>query len=268
MGEHWQKLKLVESASSSVSVTRDEPEFCFDERLDDGTVVGWHSHEFAQVLSPANGSVALFARKWLCILPQSHAALIPARMAHTVIASETASLRTVCFSPDGRTFKVDAGARPTIRRVPQNAAKGEGGLSSHTLIEPFVEIAPSEGSDEVRINAFLAGVPIPEDRRARPIAFRLAGALEDHRTLKEWGDALGASERTLSRIFQDEVGMSFRAWQLRLQVAGAIAALLSGNSVKRAANTVGYANPSAFVAAFKAATGQSPLQYVQDAHWD
>ncbi len=268
MGEHWQKLKLVESASTNVSVTQDEPEFSFDERLDDGTVVGWHSHEFAQVLSPANGAVALFARKWLCILPQSHAAFIPAGMAHTVIVSETVSLRTVCISPDGISIKAEAGGRPIIRRVAVDAANPDGRVDAQTLLVPFLEAEEPGRKDEVRINAFLAGVPIPVDRRARPIAFRLAAALQDHRTLKEWGDVLGASERTLSRIFQEEVGMSFRAWQLRLQVAGAIAALLSGNSVKSAANAAGYASPSAFVAAFKAATGQSPLQYVKDVGWD
>ena len=74
---------------------------------------------------------------------------------------------------------------------------------------------------------------------------------------------LGASERTLARIFLAETGMGFREWRQRLQIAEALAALLGGQSVKAAAATVGYAGASAFVAAFKVLAGSTPLQYLR-----
>ena len=115
-----------------------------------------------------------------------------------------------------------------------------------------------------KVGPWLQGIPIPADRRARPIAFRLLAAPHDQRPLAEWGAVLGASERTLARLFEAQTGMGFRQWRQRLQVAEALAVLLDGQSVKAAAATVGYAGASAFVAAFRALAGSTPLQYLRE----
>lgn len=271
MNEQWQKPKLVESASRDVCLTDAQPRFSLTETLDDGTVVGWHSHEFAQVLSPSEGVLALLVRNWLSIVPATHAAWVPAGVLHTVIANTDAALRTVCVKSNEAVLHDDGTIQPTIRRAEQNPALINGGkeLSLDQLLMVFQSRAGEMGDPLAgRLNQFLAGVPIPRDRRARPIAFRLINTLDDQRTLKEWGEQFGASERTLTRIFQSEVGMSFRAWRIRLQVAETIALLLSGHSVKSASCAAGYANPSAFVAAFRMATGESPLQYLRNAPWE
>jgi AraC-like DNA-binding protein len=269
MKQHWSKPKLIESASLDVRLSQSQPQVDLTETLDDGTVVGWHAHEFAQVLNPEHGAVALFVRDWLSIVPRSHAAYIPAGLMHTVVANTNASLRTICIQTDNAALDGLDPSKPIIRKVVSDLIDAQDLGLQDRLVRTFSRTrADSTDDAEVKLNQFLAGVPVPRDRRARPIAFRLVSALHDQRTLKQWGEALGASERTLTRIFRDETGMSFRSWRLRLQVAATIALLLCGRSVKSASNAAGYANPSAFVSAFHAATGQSPLEYIRDASWD
>ena len=269
MNPHWSKPKLIESASLDIRLSASQPRVDLTETLDDGTVVGWHAHEFAQVLNPEHGAVALFVRDWLSIVPQSHAAYIPAGLMHTVVANTNASLHTLCIHAGSMTPSGLDPSRPIIRKVVANIAGAHDLGLQDRLISTFAPTRDVSTDDaEVKLNQFLAGVPVPRDRRARPIAFRLVSALHDQRTLKEWGEVLGASERTLTRIFRDETGMSFRSWRLRLQVASTIALLFCGRSVKSASSAAGYANPSAFVSAFHAATGQSPLEYIKDASWD
>jgi AraC-like DNA-binding protein/quercetin dioxygenase-like cupin family protein len=267
MNGQWQKPKLIESASRNVNLTDEKPQLSLSETLDDGTVVGWHSHNFSQALCPLEGVVALLVRNWLSVVPEAYAAWVPAGVVHTVIANTGTCLRTICVkAPDAaRQGQAVYPEHPVIRRAGLSVEIKDEDLPE-ALLAAFDRLDEDAPADSLL--QYLSGVPIPTDRRARPIAFRLINALYDQRTLKEWGEQFGASERTLSRIFQTEVGMSFRAWRTRLQVAETIALLLSGRSVKSASWSAGYASPSAFVAAFRVATGESPLQYLKSARWE
>ncbi|WP_213766217.1 AraC family transcriptional regulator [Caballeronia sp. dw_19] len=264
----WQKPRLVESASRDVSLTPEFPQLSLAETLDNGLVVGWHSHDFAQVLCPSKGVVALLVRDWLSVVPEGFAALVPAGVVHTVVANTTTTLRTICVRQPESTPRDPAHAvHPKIRRLGRDALMAEGDLAGRVLSSFEAPGRDEVHSPEDALLGYLSGVPIPGDRRARPIAFRLINALHDQRTLKEWGEQFGASERTLSRIFHDEVGMSFRQWRTRVQLAETIALLLSGRSVKTASCSAGYSSPSAFIAAFRAVTGESPLKYLNSSIW-
>jgi len=52
-------------------------------------------------------------------------------------------------------------------------------------------------------------LPAPADPRLRDVAAILADDPADGRTLAELGRAAGASERTLSRLFRRDTGMTF-----------------------------------------------------------
>ncbi|WP_186307837.1 helix-turn-helix domain-containing protein [Paraburkholderia sp. BCC1884] len=257
-----QRQKHVESVSRDVSLTDDAPHAVLIETLDDSTVVDWHSHEFAQILCPSKGVVAVILSDWLCLVPQNYGVWIPANVLHTVVAGISTALDIVCIKQTGTSIE-SRPAQPVIRRMEPRADKNHPDQLPAVFHQDEDMDAP-----EYQLVQYLYGVPIPRDRRARPIAFGLVTSLHDLRTLKEWGAQSGASERTLMRIFQTEVGMSFRAWRTRLQVAQTIALLLCGQSVKSAACSAGYSSPSAFVAAFRLATGESPMRYLRNSQWD
>ncbi|HVT67927.1 MAG TPA: AraC family transcriptional regulator [Trebonia sp.] len=89
----------------------------------------------------------------------------------------------------------------------------------------------------------------------------LAGDPADDRTLAELGRAAGASERTLSRLFRRDTGMTFPQWRAQLRLQHAMLLLAAGSSVTAAAAASGYGNTSAFIAAFRDAFGVTPAAY-------
>ena len=104
-------------------------------------------------------------------------------------------------------------------------------------------------------------LPEPRDDRLRAVAEILHRAPADHRTLAELGRAVGASERTLSRLFRTEFGLSFPQWRGRLRLLYTVVDLTSGQSVSTVAHHYGYSSPSAFIAAFRRAFGTTPGAY-------
>ena len=101
----------------------------------------------------------------------------------------------------------------------------------------------------------------PTSRTALRVAEALRADPADRRTLREWGREVGASERTLARAFTAEAGLPFGRWRTRLRLQAALSMLAAGDPVSRVAGRVGYDTPSAFVAAFRRETGQTPGTY-------
>jgi AraC-like DNA-binding protein len=103
--------------------------------------------------------------------------------------------------------------------------------------------------------------PLPRDGRARQVAESLLADVTDRRSLAAWGRAVGASGRTLARLFIAETGMGFERWRTTARLAAALPLLAAGTPVGTTAHQVGYANPSAFVAAFRRVIGTTPADY-------
>jgi AraC-like DNA-binding protein len=77
---------------------------------------------------------------------------------------------------------------------------------------------------------------------------------------------LGLSARTLTRRFNDEVGLSLSVWRRRLRMFKAIEMLGGGCSVTQTAFDLGYGSSSAFIFAFRQEMGRSPLAYCRLKH--
>ncbi|MEV4314922.1 helix-turn-helix transcriptional regulator [Actinocrispum sp. NPDC049592] len=104
-------------------------------------------------------------------------------------------------------------------------------------------------------------LPEPRDDRLRAVTDLLHADPGRSTTLAELGRAAGASERTLSRLFHTDLGMSFHRWRTILRIHHALIRLTDGDSVTDTAITCGWSNPSAFIEAFTAVVGQTPGRY-------
>jgi AraC-like DNA-binding protein len=102
---------------------------------------------------------------------------------------------------------------------------------------------------------------MPRDRRARRVADGLLADPADARTLAEWGRAVGAGARTLTRLFHDELNVSFQDWRRELRVQVACSLLRAGSDVAAASMAVGFSTPSAFAESFRRVVGRSPREY-------
>jgi AraC-like DNA-binding protein len=104
-------------------------------------------------------------------------------------------------------------------------------------------------------------LPEPRDDRLRAVTDLLRTDPGQTTTLMELGRTAGASGRTLSRLFHDELGMSFHRWRTILRIHHALIHLTEGQSVTDTAIECGWSNPTSFIEAFTAVVGQTPGRY-------
>ena len=80
--------------------------------------------------------------------------------------------------------------------------------------------------------------------------------------LADWARDIGASERTVARLFREALGMSYQQWRQQAILAHALPLLARGTPVSQVAAASGYASDSAFTAMFKAAMGEPPSTFL------
>lgn len=104
-------------------------------------------------------------------------------------------------------------------------------------------------------------LPGSGDTRVSAVMSHLLAHPHDASSLATLAARVGASERTLSRLFQAETGMSWRAWRDRMRFVLALEALQIGRKTTEIADRLGYSSPSAFVTAFRRQSGMTPTQW-------
>ncbi|MEM9714791.1 MAG: helix-turn-helix domain-containing protein, partial [Actinomycetota bacterium] len=111
--------------------------------------------------------------------------------------------------------------------------------------------------------AFTANpVPLrfPTDPRARQIADELVADPSCLMELADWAPLVGASERTLRRVFAEQTGVPFRRWRLRLRAQTATRLLRDGIQVGEVASRCGYRSADSLSRAFRSEFGMTPSE--------
>jgi len=225
--------------------------------------IDWHDHAEQQLLYPSSGLLIVSTTHGSWVVPPQRAVWLPAAVAHAHQAYGATQVRTVAFPVDVNPLGL---TQPTVLSV------------SRLLRELIIAItdAPARPRDEqhdlkrVALHqlkpapALQFHLPQPGDERLRDVTAILAEDPGSDRTLGELGRAVGAGERTLSRLFRAETGMTFPQWRAQLRLHHSLTLLASGLSVTATAVACGYSTPSAFTAAFHATFGTTPGTYRKD----
>ena len=109
--------------------------------------------------------------------------------------------------------------------------------------------------------AVIFQLPFPKDPRLLTMLSALQKEPSLGHNLAQWGKIVGASTRSLSRLFKNETGLSYRVWRQRLNIQIALSELSKGTSVTNISLHLGYESPSAFIHMFKENTGVTPKNY-------
>ncbi|MFI6859983.1 helix-turn-helix domain-containing protein [Streptomyces sp. NPDC050421] len=112
--------------------------------------------------------------------------------------------------------------------------------------------------DVIRPAEHQLALQLPGDPRIDAIAEALLGDPADGRSLEEWARQLGSSDRTITRAFRRATGLSFAQWRQMLRVHRALVLLSEGFDVMSVSESLGYAQPSSFIAAFRRVMGTTP----------
>jgi AraC-like DNA-binding protein len=100
-------------------------------------------------------------------------------------------------------------------------------------------------------------IPMPTDRRLLALCRRVLANPSLHVSLAAHAAASGTTAKTVSRLFQKELGIGFREWRQMVQVAYAVAHLIQGTPVKVVASHLGY-TPSGFSVMLRRNAGDPP----------
>lgn len=221
-----------------------------------------HTHDRHQLALAASGVLVMSTDRSSWVLPRTRALWLPAGVPHSVAVSGRTRMLSTYFRPDRCPVRWTA---PTV----VSAAGLVGELVVH-LSQADLAVGERERAEAVMWDVLVPlpvttlSPPLPTDERARQVADGLLADVTDRRSLTEWGREVGASGRTLARLFVAETGMGFERWRRTARLAAALPLLSSGLAVSTTAYRVGYASASAFVAAFRREIGSTPAEYFLD----
>jgi AraC-like DNA-binding protein len=257
-----------------------------------GGWLGRHRHPVPQLAWARSGVLMVRALAQTWVLPTTTALWIPPGVRHATGTAGTTEPRSLYVQQAGPVPAADAATgraprtRPPAHRRPRGGRAPESTPAAVAWTEPTVvavtpllralfdhlaDDAPAPPA-RARAEAVLLDqltpvaatsvlAPMPRDPRPRAVAEALRDAPADARTLAEWSPYAGAAPRTLARLFVAETGMPFGRWRTHLRLQASLPLLASGATVATAARRVGYASPSAFVAAFHRTVGAPPGTY-------
>ncbi len=224
---------------------------------------GMHSHTKAQLLYAPQGCMTITLEGLHCVLPPTRAAWIPPECRHSVVMERVVDYRSVYFAPHltqtiaNRIQILEV--TPLLKALVERMAFWPWDKPAAAMVNTyqlfFEELAQAKESYQA--------LPLPSDRRLQAWLADLQCAPCDVPTLKDLGQQLGASSKTISRIFTRQTGMAYQSWRQQWRLQQAIALLATDHQVNDVAYRLGFSSDSAFIAFFKQHTGTTPLQYLQ-----
>jgi AraC-like DNA-binding protein len=225
-------------------------------------VISKHSHDWGQFVYAHKGVLVVATDAEQYIVPPEQGVWLLPNIAHQVTAISNVELTS---------FYIEA---HLLHKMPANCCVLKVDSFLNTLIVEANTIADNyqwrstDGRllrlilDRLTIAPnVLFQLPYPKDARLLNLLVLLQKDPANRNNLTQWGKLVGASARTLSRLFQTETGLSYRHWRQRLMIQIAISRLSTGESVTSIAHCLGYESASAFIFMFKQSTGMTPTFY-------
>jgi AraC-like DNA-binding protein/quercetin dioxygenase-like cupin family protein len=227
-----------------------------------GSRIARHHHERAQLIFAASGVMRVTAAGGMWIVPPHRGLWIPAAIEHEVECGGEVAMRTLYIRSDAADGLPDTvsvlAVQPLLRELILEAVKlpvtyREGERDGRIMVLIL---------DELRAAPVLPlHLPMPREPRLARICSAIVQDPALRRPLASWGDEVGASSRTLARLFRRYTGLSFGAWSRQARLLSALARLAEGQRVTSVALDLGYDSPSAFIAMFRRHLATTPSRY-------
>jgi AraC-like DNA-binding protein len=230
--------------------------------LEHQDTIDWHYHHVRQLVYPGKGVLAISAAAGTWVVPPQRAVWIPAGVPHAHRAHGQVQMRTLAFSasadPQLPTGLAVLEVSPLLREVIVALTSADGTPYTARQRTTMEQVA----LDQLRRSGQLpVRLPALADDRLRAVADLMREDPASEQTLAQLGTMVGASERTLSRLFRQETGMSFPQWRTQFRLQNALVLLANRTPVTTTALACGWSNPSAFIETFRRAFGATPGKF-------
>ena len=227
-----------------------------------GQVVPLHFHDRDQLVYASRGVMTVRTQSGTWVVPPHRAVWIPSEVPHTIAMSGLVAMRTLYLKPR------------LTKRLPRDCCVVNVSPLLKELILHACVVRTLKKS--VKWQAHLVAVivhqleavqtiPLQLPHLSDPRLVRIAEMLmrdpRDSRTLTQLCKRSGAGKRSVERLFQQEIGMTFGKWRQQLRLMQGMRLLAEGAKVTHAALESGYSTPSAFTSMFRKALGITPSSY-------
>ncbi len=227
-----------------------------------GHVVPLHFHDRDQLVYASRGVMTVRTQNGTWVVPPHRAVWIPAEIPHTITMSGLVAMRTLYLKP----------------RLSEGLPRDCCVINVSTLLKELILHACTVRTlkKSVKWQMHLVAVilhqleavqmiPLQLPHLSDPRLVRIAEILtvdpRDSRTLAQLCKGTGAGKRSVERLFQQEIGMTFGKWRQQLRLMQGMRLLAEGAKVTHAALESGYSTPSAFTSMFRKALGTTPSSY-------
>lgn len=222
-----------------------------------GESIDAHRHDDHQIIYAGSGVVAVTTDAGTWFAPGTRAIWVPAGCVHEHRAHGRLDLHMLGLPADANPLGLDAPAvlsvGPLLRELILECTRGPHDetperLRLRAVLLDRLRISPQEPVQ----------LPAPADPRLAAVCDLLHEDPADPRTLAAFAAAAGTGERTLSRLFREELGMTFPQWRTQLRLYHALRMLAEDVPVTAVAHRCGWSSTSAFIDVFRRAFGSTP----------
>lgn len=233
------------------------------QRMAAGGEIDAHRHDQHQIVYAGRGVLAVTTSAGSWVAPSNRAIWVPAGTVHAHQAHGELDLHLLGLDPTENPLCLDA---PTVLVVSPLLRE---------LIVTYTGTPDDPSPQHARLREVLLDqlrsspqqplhLPAPASPLLRSVCDLMRLDPADGRTLAALGREVGASERTLSRLFRTDLGMTFPQWRTQLRLHHALVLLTQGRPVTTVAHQCGWASASAFIDVFRRAFGHTPGSFPGD----
>ncbi|TDQ81218.1 AraC family transcriptional regulator [Sphingobacterium yanglingense] len=229
-----------------------------------------HLHKKGQFLYTEGGVVFLKTSDKSYFLPARHYIWIPSGMKHSIHPSSSHVVMRNLYFPK---YETDTDFFDKINIYPVNdllielimfTNRWNGNIfpveePKYSIAKAFKLILPELSQSELPL-----ALPYPQHEKLKNIVSFLEKNISENVSFKELSQRFDISERTLARLFQKELNMSFIQYYTILRMLTALRLLLDEKiSVNEVALRVGYSSLPTFSNTFNKVIGIRPSDYVK-----
>ncbi|TCM67749.1 AraC family transcriptional regulator [Acinetobacter calcoaceticus] len=238
----------------------EQPILAIENRYADFQILSMHQHQRAQLLYGAEGIIQIETPDGHWIIPPERAVWIPPQVPHQLTMHKVRTC-SVYFMPEHlprQSHQCEVLAiSPLLRQLLLKAPQFEPPFSVHAQL--FFDLICCELSVAEILQLHL---PLPQHAALLAICQDFLIEPNIHLSPLQIAEQLHMSERHFSRIFKQQVGMSFSMWRQHACVLTSLEKIISGQAIHHIAYQCGFKNPAAFSSMFQRVFGLSPTAYL------
>lgn len=266
----WMQKQYVDKYYMTEVDTYDDSIYCHHAMMGENDITE-HAHEKGQFLYTEGGVVFLKTTKKSYFLPARHYIWIPSNVQHSIHPSNPDVIMRNLYFPK---YDTDTEFFDRVNIYPVNdllielimfTNRWNGNIfpneePKYSIAKAFKLILPELSQTELPL-----ALPYPKNDRLKHIVTYLEKNIAENISFKNLAEQFDISERTLARLFQKELNMSYIQYFTILRMLTSLKLLLDDKlSVNEVALRVGYSSLPTFSNTFNKVVGVRPSEYVKN----